>query len=245
MITFCTFNPLLTFQNAYLACIYLMCRFQVTLARKLRFVRLLMEDLEKFRTSRLLQMRLDGAEVFIAKAYRTLVFRRKLKNLLYWNRHRCAVLIQRVYCGYRVRKKFQKIWNLHKKQVALENASALAVQQLIRSFLAKQKLKALLQKKWRAARERKARKLMLLATTNHLNLKWMLVKLYRKTKLFRIKMLRRKAILIQKVWRGKHGRQRAFIVKVMNAINRINAAFEVRVKAASKIQRTWRGFIAR
>lgn len=217
----------------------------MTLTRKLHVVKLLLDDLQRFRASRLQQMRLDGAETYIAKAYRTLVIRRKLKNLLYWNRYRCATLIQRIYMGYRVRKKFLKVWKLHKDRQALEHRSAIKIQLLIRRYVAKCKLFALIKKKARLAKERKAKKLLLMATSSKSSLKWMFVLLYRKTKLFRIHMLHKKATIIQKVWRGKHGRKRAFIVRVTKAIKKIRDAYERRHAAAAKIQRNWRGFNTR
>lgn len=207
---------------------------------------MLLEDLQRFRSTCQQQMRLDGAELHIAKAYRTLVLRRKLKNLLYWNRYRCAVLIQRIYLGYRVRRKFLKVWALHKKRVAYENECAHRIQQLVRAFLARRNLRSRAQVKLRLARERRARKLMILATTtNRFNLKWMLVKLYRKSKPFRIRTLRKKAVIIQKVWRGHRGRKRALIVRVMHAIKAINVAFHCRIRAAITIQCNWRGLITR
>jgi hypothetical protein len=208
-------------------------------------VKLLLDELQRFRGACQVQMRLDGAELHITKAYRTLVLRRKLRNLLYWNRYRCATLIQRIYVGYRVRCKFQKIWSLHRKRQAQEHASAVKIQLLIRSSLARRKLKALSQQKLRTARERRARKLMLLATTSQFNLKWALVKLYRKTKLFRIHMLRKRATVIQRVWRGHRGRKRAFYVRVSRAIRAISEGYQRRARAAGVIQCNWRGFITR
>jgi hypothetical protein len=204
-----------------------------------------LEDLQNFQAQRLRTMREDGAELYIAKAYRTLVFRRKLKNLLYWNRYRCAVVIQRVYKGYRVRKKFHKVWSLHKEKMVISHRRALQIQMFVRCALARRKLFALAVKKSKQKQERHRKKLLLLATSSAFNLKWMFVKMYRKMKLFRIDLLHRKATIIQKVWRGRHGRQRAFIIRVMNAIRIINIKFRKRVKSAAIIQRNWRGFIVR
>jgi hypothetical protein len=142
-------------------------------------------------------------------------------------------------------QRFRKIWKLHKDRQALEHRSAIKIQLLIRRYVAKCKLFALIKKKARVAKERKAKKLLLMATSSKSSLRWMLVLLYRKTKLFRIHMLQKKATIIQKVWRGKHGRQRAFIVRVTKAIKRIRDAYDRRQAAAAKIQRNWRGFITR
>lgn len=218
---------------------------QVTLARKLHHVQMLLDDLRRFRESCATAMYLDGAEHTIARAYRTLTLRRKLKNLLYWNRYRCAVLIQRIYMGYKVRRKFMKVWALHQQHVAEENACAVRIQQLVRSYLARRALKARAQRKLRLARERRARKLMILATTSQFNLTWVFVKMYRKLKPFRLHMLRKRATTIQRVWRGHRGRKRAFFVRVARAIQAINDAHHRRVKAAGLIQRNWRGFITR
>lgn len=217
----------------------------MTLARKLYHVQMLLDELRRFRESCAQQMYLDGAEQCIARAYRTLVLRRKLKNLLYWNRYRCAVVIQRIYVGYRVRRKFMKIWTLHQQRMAQENACAVIIQQMVRSHLARKALKSRAQRKLRLARERRARKLMILATTSQFNLKWAFVKLYRKMKPFRIHMLRKRAIVIQRVWRGHRGRKRAFFVRVARAIKAINDAHHRRVRAACLIQRNWRGCITR
>lgn len=187
----------------------------------------------------------DGAEIYIAKAYRTLIFRKKLKNLLYWHRYRCALLIQRMYKGYRVRKKFHQTWALHKARTVILSRRALQLQMFVRCALARRRLYKMAFKKRLLNQERHRRKLLLLATSSSFSVRWMFVKMYRKTQFFRIDLLHKKATVIQKVWRGRHGRQRAFIVRVMRAIEAINVRFRRRIKCVAVIQRNWRGFITR
>lgn len=218
---------------------------QVTLTRKLRFVRLWLEHLQALKAQRVRDMTESGAEIYIAKAYRTLIFRKKLKNLLYWNRYRCAVLIQRMFKGYRVRKKYHLTWSLHKAKMVIHNRRALQLQMFVRCALARRRLYKLAFKKRQLDQERHRRKLLLLATSSSFNVKWMFVKMYRKMKFFRIDLLHKKATVIQKIWRGRHGRQRAFIVRIMRAIDAINVRFRRRIKCAAVIQRNWRGFITR
>lgn len=62
---------------------------------------------------------------------------------------------------------------------------------------------------------------------------------------FRIYKLHKKAIKIQKIWRGYYGRKRAFIVRVLTTLRVINDAFLLRNKKMIKIQRHWRGYITR
>lgn len=217
----------------------------MNLARKLQFVRRWLDDLRDFRARRLQAMTQDGAEIYIARAYRTLVFRRKLKNLLYWNRFNCAVLIQRVFKGYCVRKKFHKVWTLHKQKVARENNAAILIQKMVRCHFARARFFKLASKKNKAMQERRQRKLLQLATAQQHSLRWKFVLFARKMKLFRADLLQRKAVEIQRVWRGKYGRKRAFIVKVTRAIAAINKKHRRRVKAAAVIQRNWRGFVTR
>lgn len=221
------------------------CLFQVTLARKLQFVRRWLEDLSNFRARRLQAMVEDGAEIYIARAYRTLMFRRKLKNLLYWHRYKCALLIQRIYKGYCVRRKFYKVWSLHKMQVARENDAAIVIQKMARCHFARARFFQLASKKNKAMQERRQRKLLQLATAHRHSLKWKFVLFCRKLKLFRVDLLHCKATEIQRIWRGQHGRKRAFIVKVAKAIAVINKKFHRRMKAAGLIQRNWRGVISR
>ncbi len=168
-----------------------------------------------------------------------------MKNLIYWNHFRCAVLIQRMYKGYRVRKKYHTVWALHKARMVVEHRAALQIQMCIRSALARRRLHALAFKKHKLNQERHRRKLLLLATSTKTSLSWKLVKLYRKLYLFRIDLLHKKATIIQKVWRGRHGRQRAFIVRIRKAIDAVNVKFRWRVKCVKLIQRNWRGFITR
>ena len=217
----------------------------MTLTRKLRFVRLWLEHLQALKAQRVRDMTESGAEIYIAKAYRTLIFRKKLKNLLYWNRYRCAVLIQRMFKGYRVRKKYHLTWSLHKAKMVIHNRRALQLQMFVRCALARRRLYKLAFKKRQLDQERHRRKLLLLATSSSFNVKWMFVKMYRKMKFFRIDLLHKKATVIQKIWRGRHGRQRAFIVRIMRAIDAINVRFRRRIKCAAVIQRNWRGFITR
>jgi len=168
-----------------------------------------------------------------------------LKNLLYWNHFRCAVLIQRMYKGYRVRKKYHTVWALHKARMVVEHRAALQIQLSIRRALARRRLHALAFKKHKLNQERHRRKLLLLATSTKTSVAWKFVKLYRKMYLFRIDLLHKKATIIQKVWRGRHGRQRAFIVRIRMAIDAVNVKFRRRVKCIKLIQRNWRGFITR
>lgn len=209
------------------------------------FVRRWLDDLRDFRARRLKAMTQDGAEIYIARAYRTLVFRRKLKNLLYWHRFNSALLIQRIYKGFCVRKKFHKVWSLHKKKVATEMQAAILIQKMVRCHFARRRFYQLASKNYKATQERRQRKLLQLATAHQHSLMWKMVLLYRKTNLFRIDLLNRKATIIQKVWRGTHGRKRGFIVKVTKAIAAINKKHRHRMKSAARIQRNWRGFITR
>ena len=94
-------QPLLIF--SFFLCV------QVSLIRKLNFVSTLLDELRDFRARKQQEMLFDGAEIYIAKAYRTLVFRRKLKKLITTHHEKCALLIQRIYKGHRVRKKFHLI----------------------------------------------------------------------------------------------------------------------------------------
>ena len=210
------------------------------------FVRKWIESISEFKAQQQKKMREDGAEMYIAKAYRTLVFRRKLKNLLYWHRYNCALRIQRVFLGYRVRKKFVKIFSLYKIQQAHKSACATKIQMMIRCHFARARLVEKALRKRKRNQERQQRKLYLLgATTQQMNLKWMIVKMYRNIVPNRMEILRRKAVVIQRYYRGHHGRKRAFIVGITNVIRNINKKHAIKMKAITKIQRSWRGYITR
>lgn len=83
-------------------------------------------------------IRLNGAELYIAKAFRAFQMRKKLNNLIYWNRFSQALLIQRCFRGYQARKLHKiKVLNFQKRK-AKELVSSIIIQKEIRAYLARQ-----------------------------------------------------------------------------------------------------------
>ncbi|KAJ1425251.1 hypothetical protein B484DRAFT_451176 [Ochromonadaceae sp. CCMP2298] len=189
-------------------------------------------------------MRQGGAETFIAKAYRAMVIRRKIKKLLYWSRYEKSIKIQCIYRGYCARKAFKVVLRRERALEALRHTGARRMQMLARRFLAVRTLHHRLVLKKKRDQARRQQKLLALATQNS-NLPFQMVKLYRRTVWLRHKVLRRNAILIQRVWRGHHGRVRAFYVRVRRVCEGMIRRHELEMRAAQRLQRHWRSFMSR
>jgi hypothetical protein len=204
-----------------------------------------LSDLREFKRKQVQHLMETGAEIYIAKAFRTLLFRKKLKTLLHWNRFKSAVLIQRVYKGYCVRKKFTHIWSLYKQDQRNKSASVLRIQMMVRRYFAYKKLFHLATMKNKRSKIRQQQKLLFLATISRFNQGRKLYRLAASLWRNQDDYLRDHATVIQRHYRGYHGRQRAVIIRIHNLIARQNKRFTRMIKAVCRIQRRWRGFICR
>ena len=121
--------------------------FQVRLKRKIHFVEQMLNHLRQMREQKKILFLHNGAELYIAKAVRAFHMRKKLNKLIYWNRFVRAVTIQRMYRGYRARVRCTKLGKQKRKRAKLENESAVKVQAIVRSFIARCHFIRLLEKR--------------------------------------------------------------------------------------------------
>eukprot|EP01034_Spumella_vulgaris_P024182 gene24183-30498_t len=216
---------------------------RVTLYRKLNFVKNWLAHVQQRKLASQEGLFLAGAEAFIARAYRTHVIRGKLKKLVHWNHFAKAITMQRVLRGYLTRRVTTKALKAMRVRRKLELLSALIIQRFVRGLRARLRYRKLVTKK------KEMRKLKLEAKMKrlrHVNVgkltPWMLLgALLYKAKPFKHIRLNKKATKIQRVWRGHHGRNRAFIVRIQQAIAKINRRYRLHTRSATKIQKVFRG----
>lgn len=188
----------------------------------------------------------DGAEICIAKAYRTLMIRRKLKKLVYWNHFRVAIIIQRYVRGHLVRRRMIDTFKNHRIRKMLENKSAVAIQAQFRRYRCLKLFHNRVLQKAKLDHKRKQQKMLKLATAaTRVNIFWSLRKLFRKIQPFRYLTLNRNAIVIQRYWRGHHGRVRFFMIKCSSTLSKLYDKHAKDTIYAKLIQRHWRGYITR
>lgn len=188
----------------------------------------------------------DGAEICIAKAYRTLMIRRKLKKLVYWNHFRIAIIIQRYVRGHLVRRRMIDTFKNHRIKKTLENKSAVAIQAQFRRHRCVKLFHNRVLQKAKLDHKRKQQKMLKLATAaNRVNIFWLVRKLFRKIQPFRYLTLNRNAIVIQRYWRGHHGRVRFFMIKCTSTLSKLYDKYVKETIHAKLIQRHWRGYITR
>lgn len=115
--------------------------------KKIRFVEGMLEHLRQMREEKKILFLQNGAELYIAKAFRAFKLRRKLKHLIYWNRYAKAIVIQRVYRGYRARLRCTLLGKQNRARAKLENESAVQLQKIVRSFIARCRFQHILEKR--------------------------------------------------------------------------------------------------
>jgi hypothetical protein len=97
----------------------------------------MLDHLRQMREEKKISFLNNGAELYIAKAVRAYHMRKKMNNLIYWNRFMKAVAIQRICRGYRARVRCAKLGKQKRKRARLENESAVKIQTIVRGFIAR------------------------------------------------------------------------------------------------------------
>jgi hypothetical protein len=220
---------------------------KATLHRKLNFVKNWLAHVQQRKLASQEGLFLAGAEAFIARAYRTHVIRAKLRKLVYWNHFTKAIVLQRVLRGYLARRITTKAIRAMRIRRKLELSSALVIQRFARGLRARLRYKALVLKRQQLRTLKLEAKMKRLRAVNVAKLTpWMLLgALLYKAKPFKHIRLNKKATKIQRVWRGHHGRNRAFIVRIQQTIANINRKFRLHTRSALKIQKVFRGWSLR
>jgi hypothetical protein len=217
------------------------------LKRKMKFVSDYIQFLDNKRLYHEKQFHHLGAVSRIVSSYRLYQMKKRLFNMLHWMKYTKAILIQKVVRGYLIRKK-NKNFKLEKLQrQKLEEEKAVVLQKFFRRIVAEQKVLRLMELKEQERMRHHQQKLFKLAEglSSFAKMKMFMVKCYRNVRPFRYLVLKEKAILIQKTYRGYHGRQRMKFVRLRARLDEFYRIQNLKIKQLRKLQRVWRGFITR
>lgn len=220
---------------------------RVVLLRKMSFVDHWLQTLAaKTETYRHLFLE-QGAASYIARAYRNHLIVRRLHRLVYWNHIAKSVVIQRVYRGYRVRKVFRKRLTLYRAHLQRQEEASIVIQRYIRRWLAELYADGLHSERQAAKDARYQDKLWRLAKGVSLGKKLKVIrrKLWLRTRIYKMWYLHQQAILIQRIWRGHHGRVRMWFVRVHHRLAYWARIHQRRMHAALLIQTRYRGYLTR
>jgi hypothetical protein len=224
-----------------------LARRTVMLRRKLKFIADYVQFLETRRLHHEKDFHQLGAVSRIVQSFRLFQMKKRLGNMLYWMRYSKAIVIQRHVRGHLVRTKNKNFRQARLRRQKLEQSSAVVLQKFFRRLVAEQKLVRLLEERELEKNRHHQEKLFKLAAglTPFQKFKMRLVRLYRSLRPFRYIVLNEKAVVIQRVYRGYHGRQRMKFVRIHAALQEFYKKRRLQTKQAVKIQRIWRGYSTR
>ena len=225
------------------------------LKRKIEYVRQWELSLQEKKFLQQLHYQHHGACLTLSRAYRAHTIHKRLQTILYWNRYNMAMIMQRVYRGHRARCRCAMLRADIVRMRKLREDSAVRIQAWCRRHLAKKIYEAKLEKKAHKAKKRKKRKkkklkdkVIPLGGVFKLNLSsWnrAIRKTIRSNIPFRYVFERRKAIIIQRYYRGFHARRRCMLLRIKKKMYDIYGVHRNKVKAAIKIQKVYRGHMRR
>lgn len=236
-------------------------RWRMVLARRKLIVRRKIEYVRQWELSMLEKKLLQrvyyqqhGASLALSRACRANTIHKRLQTILYWNRFNMALLIQAFYRGHQGRCKCARMRaDIIKNRKIREDAS-IRIQAWGRRYLAKGIYIAKIEKKAHKAKKRKKRKKKKLKDTMiplgdfKINLSKQNRKIrhfVRSNIPFRYMFERRKAIVIQRYYRGFHARRRVMILRIMRKMDELYGGHKRRVRAAIVIQKIFRGHLRR
>ena len=233
-------------------------RWRIVLALRVLILKRKIEYVKQWELSmlekKLLQQvfyRHHGASLTLSRAYRAHTIHTRLQTILYWNRFNMALRIQSFYRGHIARCLCAKMRAdiLEMKRIRLN--AVILIQAWCRRHLAKKIYQAKVEKKTHKAKKRKKRKKKKLKDTKIPIAGGLIVNLsaynrrIRKTLRsnipFRYMFERRKAIVIQRYYRGFHARKRVLILVIMRKMGELYGEYEKRQKAATDMQKIFRG----
>jgi hypothetical protein len=116
-----------------------LARRKLILKRKLKFVHDWLAHINNERLQTIRQYKMDGAECYIAHAYRLYQMRKRLKKIMYWNRFAKAIVIQKNFRGYIVRKIVGKEIRAFRIRLKNREEAARKIQRLARFYNARMK----------------------------------------------------------------------------------------------------------
>jgi hypothetical protein len=229
--------------------IVIQCAYRQHLARrkhivmyKISLVNWMLEEQQRVRQMSMQYMCLVGAKMCIVRYYRKFKISKNIKKILYWNRFDCTVFLQSKVRMYLQRKKYLKIIRYRRKNIQKRVDACVTIQRVRRGYVARSLFKVMKQESAAAKKKKlqlkkdllKRSKLLFIARTGVI-----------KYMPFSYVYLGRKAIAIQRIWRGYRARRRTFLNRI-NLKIKSRTAHETRMLWGSvNIQRVYRGYIYR
>lgn len=191
--------------------------------------------------------RLNGASMTIFRYYNASLIRKKMKKILYWNRVRKFTNAQRAARGFIARLEYRRLWVARERAGRASKNAATFLQRRWRGYWIR--FKVFPQKeaaKLMNTRERKVAKNKLLGNRGaHYYLRKYLRKVLRPMICFRYVLTDFMATNIQRMYRGFHGRRRAWMQICLQKVDACVTLWHLRVDSAAKIQRCNAGFMVR
>eukprot|EP01041_Mallomonas_annulata_P004815 gene4815-9605_t len=231
-------------QRMHVSAVRIQCLWRMQLAARELELRKKLEAVRRWQTGvhdRLemfrMEFRKSGAAVCISSAYRSHVMRERLMALLYWNRFMVAIDFQRLYRGYRARKRYRVAMAEKRLRLERRRVSGIRIQSWFRRLQACRVRDKLLEAKELRRMERVKRKQIVLEGGWYTSMKLHVFTAVRAVLPFRQIIATR----IQRFYRGYRGRKLVMKRRYRLILEPIFAQKSKNLKAASLIQRAWRG----
>ena len=232
-------------------------RWRMVLAKKVLIVKRKIEYVRQWELSmhekKLLQRlhyQQHGASLTLSKVCRAHTIHKRLQTILYWNRFNMALRIQAFYRGHQARCKCAAMRAEIARNKKIRADASIRIQSWGRRYLAKSVYLAKLEKKAHKAKKRKKRKKKRLKDTilpvgdfkfNLSKYNRTLRRVVRTNIPLRYMFENRKAIVIQRYYRGFHARRRVLILRIMRKMDQLYGGHTRRVRAAIVVQKIFRG----
>lgn len=219
---------------------------RVTFLKKYSNVTRWENDQAMKRHERVIRHRHTGAAYIIQRFYRAYMIKNRLRTLLYWHHFELAISVQRMARGYLARQRCRRQIARFRKMIKIKIKRITILQSLWRGIKGRERALRLREKKEThkaERRRRKAERLALLAQQSQLPA--LLLKYKRVLRPFRYILERENATVIQRVWRGHHGRRRRLIVLARRRVEDYFIKILKKWRGSRNIQRCWRGYAVR
>jgi hypothetical protein len=198
------------------------------------------------RRERMLRHRQHGASYIVCRFIRAYLLKKRLSTLLYWHHFELAIHMQRVVRGHLDRVKCRRQITRFRKMLKLKIRRITLLQSLWRGRGGRRAARKARDKKSKAREERVRRKALRLDEARESSKLPRLTRQYlRWLHPFRYLFEARRAVEIQRVWRGHRGRRRKHLVSAMARVRAYFSKIARKSYGARSIQRVYRGFVVR
>jgi hypothetical protein len=220
-------------------------RYRVRVYRKISGANKLLSAVRQERNARCGLYVLNGASIVISRGYSGYKIRRGLKVLVFYNRMRLAVIIQRCYRGYVKRKLVLRMKRLKLKEDRRIYRAATSIQKIMRGFLARQKFKTMLILRDAEKILRRQQKIEKMGAKEDRDRVRRTREILRALMPLRYLWENSRAVKIQRIYRGHKGRKSALRNKINTILKRDAEKQRKIIRAATDIQRVWKGYALR